>query len=184
MIKPDPRPIWLSLTDTLITEIKKRGYVFRKIEELVGERAYQTVKAGNQTESGNSVLSSLESQERPGRSGFRFFLARKLAATSFVTKAIEEQVTLEAFQSRPSFRFFVGLGLVLFSFVLGWPMVGLFSFLSAYLQNPAWLMVGPAFYGFSHLVWLFGMVLAGKDCIKYGHILLSWSLKRIVDRYQ
>jgi len=170
------------LTDKLITEIKKRGYVFGEIQALVDIGAYQTVKEGNQTESSISVLSWLESKKRPRRDGFRFLLARKLATTSYVTKAIEAQVTLEVFKTRPSFKFLVGVGLVLFSYVLGWPMVGLFSFLSAYLQDPAWLIGGPVFYGFSHLVWLFGMVLAGKDCLKYGHIMLSWFLKRIVER--
>jgi hypothetical protein len=65
---------------------------------------------------------------------------------------------------------------------LGWPMVGLFSVLSAYFQAPALLIVGPAFYGFSHLVWLFGIYLAGRDCIKYADIVLSWSLRKVVEK--
>ena len=171
------------LTDKLITEIKKRGYVFGDIQALVDIGAYQTAKEGN-GEPADFISFLPWVQEGRRRGGFQRFLACKLASTSYGRKAIKEQVTMEVFKTRPSFKFLVGLGLVLFSFVLGWPMVGLFSFLSAYLQNPAWLMVGPAFYGFSHLVWLFGMVLAGKDCLKYGHILLSWSLKRIVESYK
>jgi hypothetical protein len=61
-------------------------------------------------------------------------------------------------------------------------MVGLFSVLSAYFQAPILLMLGPAFYGFSHLVWMFGMYLAGRDCIKYADIVLSWSLRKAVQR--
>ncbi len=61
-------------------------------------------------------------------------------------------------------------------------MVGLFSVLSAYFQAPALLVLGPVFYGFSHLVWLFGMYLAGRDCIKYTDILLSWILLKAVQR--
>ena len=61
-------------------------------------------------------------------------------------------------------------------------MVGLFSVLSAYFQAPALLVLGPAFYGFSHLVWMFGMYLAGRDCIKYADIMLSWSLRKAVER--
>ena len=170
------------LIDELISEIKKRGYVFSEIQELVGAGAYQTAKKGNGSEPEISFPSCLESEEGGRRGGFQRFLARKLASTSYGRKAIKEPVTLEVFKTRPSFKFLVGVGLVLFSYVLGWPMVGLFSFLSAYLKNPALLMVGPAFYGFSHLVWLFGMVLAGQDCIKYGHIMLSWFLKRILEK--
>ncbi len=61
-------------------------------------------------------------------------------------------------------------------------MVGLFSALSAYFQAPVLLMFGPAFYGFSHLVWLFGMYLAGRDCMKYADIMLSWSLRKAVGK--
>jgi len=43
-------------------------------------------------------------------------------------------------------------------------------------------MLGPAFYGFSHLVWMFGMYLAGRDCIKYADIIVSWSLRKAVER--
>src|SRR4030043_1475601 len=170
------------LTDKLITEIKKKGYAFSEIQDLVGERAYQKAKKGNQSEAGISIPSWFESKEGRRQGGVRYFLAQKLASTAYVRKAIQEQVTLEVFKIRPSFKFLVGVSLVLFSYVLGWPMVGLFSFLSAYYQAPALLMVGPAFYGFSHLVWLFGMVLAGRDCIKYADIMLSWFLSKVVER--
>jgi peptidoglycan-N-acetylglucosamine deacetylase len=170
------------LTDRLITEIKKRGYLFVEMPALVNVGAYQTATEGNGSEPEICCPSGLETEEERRRGGFQRCLARKLASTSYGRKAIKEQVSLEVFKTRPSFKFLAGLSLVLFSYVLGWPMVGLFSFLSAYLQKPAWLLIGPAFLGFSHLVWLFGMVLAGQDCIKYGHIFLSWSLKRIVEK--
>ena len=108
------------------------------------------------------------------------FLARKLASNAYVRRAVEKKVTLEALKTSPSPKFFFGVGLVLFSYVLGWPMVGLFSVLSAYFQAPALLMLGPAFYGFSHLVWMFGMYLAGRDCIKYADIMLSWFLRKVL----
>ena len=60
-------------------------------------------------------------------------------------------------------------------------MVGLFSFLAAYFQAPSLLVVGPALYGVSHLIFLFGMYLAGRDCVKYVNILLSWGLREIVE---
>jgi hypothetical protein len=110
------------------------------------------------------------------------FLALKLASTNYVKRAIKEQVSLDAFKTSPSPRFLFGVGLILFSYVLGWPMVGLFSLLSAYYQTPALLMVGVGFYGFSHLVWLLGMYLAGHDSIKYVSIVLSWSLRKAVER--
>jgi hypothetical protein len=108
-------------------------------------------------------------------------LIQKVASTAYVRKAVEEQVTLDAFRARPAPKFLVGVGLVLFSYVLGWPMVGLFSLLAAYFQAPALLVVGPVSYGFSHLIFLLGMYLAGRDCIKYVDIALSWGLRKAVE---
>jgi hypothetical protein len=109
------------------------------------------------------------------------FVVKKLASTAYVRKAIKEQVTLEVFKARPTPKFRVGIGVVLFSYVLGWPMVGLFSFLAAYFQTPALLVAGPVFYGVSHLVFLFGMYLAGRDCLKYLDIVFSWGLRKAVE---
>jgi hypothetical protein len=61
-------------------------------------------------------------------------------------------------------------------------MVGLFAFLAAYFQNPGLLFGGPLSYGFSHLVFLFGMVLAGRDSLVYVEIFSLWSLRIFVER--
>jgi len=170
------------LTDELVTEIRARKYTFSELEELTGVRAYQIAEEVNMTESPIFIQSGHESGVGRQRGRFWRFLAQKIASTTYVRRAIKEQVTLNAFKTSSSPKFLFGVGLVLLSYVLGWPMVGLFSFLSAYFQAPALLMVGPAFYGFSHLVWLFGMYLAGRDSIKYADIVLSWSLRKVVER--
>jgi peptidoglycan/xylan/chitin deacetylase (PgdA/CDA1 family) len=168
------------LTDELVTKIKEREYTFSELEELTGVRAYQTTEQANMTEPTLSIQSwhVLEAGQQRGR--FWRFLARKLASTAYVRRAIEKQATLDTFKTPPSPRFLFGMGLVLFSFVLGWPMVALFSLLSAYSHAPALLLLGSAFYVFSHLVWLFGTYLAGRDCIKYANMILSWGLRKIV----
>jgi len=170
------------LTDELVTKIKERRYTFSDLEELTGIRPYQTAAAENMAEPASVIRPWHESETGQKRSRLWRFLARKLASSAYVRRAVEKEVTLDALKTSPSPRFFVGLGLVLFSYVLGWPMVGLFSFLSAYFQAPVLLMLGPAFYGFSHLVWMFGMYLAGRDCIKYADILVSWSLRKVVEK--
>lgn len=170
------------LIDELVTEIKDREYTFGGLEELTGVRAYQTTEGMSVTEPSPSVLSWDESEASQRRGKFRRFLARKLVSIAYVRRAIEEQVTLDAFKNPPSPRFLFGLGLVLFSFVLGWPMVALFSFLSAYFRAPALLLLGPAFYAFSHLVWLFGTYFSGRDCIKYANIILRWGLRKVLEK--
>lgn len=170
------------LTDELVTKIKERAYTFSELEELTGVRAYQTNEGMTITEPTPLILSPHESETGQQRGRFCRFLAKKLASTAYVRKAIEKQVTLDAFKISPSPKFLLGVGLVFFSYILGWPMVGLFSFLSAYSHAPALLMLGPAFYGFSHLVWMLGMYLAGRNCIKYADIILSWTLRKAVER--
>ncbi len=168
------------LTDELVTKIKDREYTFGELEELTGVRAYQTTKGINITEPSPSILSCDESGAGQRRGKFRRFLAQKLASTAYVRRAIEEQVTLDTFKLPPSPRFLFGIGLVAFSFVIGWPMVALFSVLSAYSHTPALLLLGSAFYVFSHLVWLFGTYLAGRDGMKYANMILRWGLRKVI----
>ena len=105
-----------------------------------------------------------------------------LASTAAGRRAIREQSDLTAFKGHPSARFLTGVGVILFSYVLGWPMVGLFGFLAAYLQAPDLLVCGPVFYGFSHLVFLAGMFLAGRESLRYVEIFSLWSLRMLVER--
>jgi len=170
------------LTDELVTKIKERNYAFGDLEELTGIRAYQTAEEVKMTEPALMIQSWHESEVGQKRSRFWQFLARKLAASAYVRRAVETEVTLDALKVSPSPKFFFGMGLVLFSFVLGWPMVALFSALSAYFQAPALLILGPAFYGFSYLVWMFGMYLAGRDCMRYADIMLSWGLRKVMKK--
>jgi peptidoglycan/xylan/chitin deacetylase (PgdA/CDA1 family) len=170
------------LTEELVTKIKEQNYSFSDVEKLTGIKAYQTADGVNMIKPAPLIRSLQESGVGQKRRGFWRFLARKLASSAYVRRAVEKEVTLDALKTSPSPKFFFGVGLVLFSYVLGWPMVGLFSVLSAYFQAPALLMLGPAFYGFSHLVWMFGMYLAGRDCIKYADIILSWSLRKAIER--
>jgi peptidoglycan/xylan/chitin deacetylase (PgdA/CDA1 family) len=170
------------LTHELVTKIKEREYTFSELKELTGVRAYQTTEGADMTEPALFIQSWHEPEAGQLRERFWRLLAQKLASTAYVKRAIKNQVTLDAFKTSPSPRVLLGLGLVLFSFVLGWPMVGLFSVLSAYFHAPALLMLGPVFYGFSHLVWMFGMYLAGRNCIKYADIMFSWCLRKAVEK--
>jgi len=170
------------LTDELVTKIKEQKYTFSELEELTGIRAYQITVGANKPELTPPTLSGNESVVEQKRGGFWPFLAQKLVSTAYVRRAVKQEVPSDFFKTSPSPRFLFGVGLVLFSFVLGWPMVALFGLLSAHFQAPVLLILCPVFYGFSHLVWIFGMYLAGRGCIKYIDILLSWSLRRALEK--
>jgi hypothetical protein len=169
------------LTDKLVSEIKARHYAFSGLDELIGMGAYQMAEGESTADSSQFIPSRQDSGEIRQGGGVWIFVAQRLASTAYVRKAIKEKATLDAFKARPTPKFLAGVSVVLFSYVLGWPMVGLFSFLAAYFQTPALLVVGPVSYGFSHLVFLFGMYLAGRDCIKYLDIAISWGLRKAVE---
>jgi peptidoglycan/xylan/chitin deacetylase (PgdA/CDA1 family) len=170
------------LIDELVTKIKEREYTFSDLEELTGISAYQTAGGVNAKEPSPLTQSWHEASAGQKRGRFWQFLARRLASSAYVRSALEKEVTLDALKSSPSPKFFFGVGLVLFSYVLGWPMVGLSSVLSVYFQAPVLLVLGPVFYGFSHLVWLLGMYLAGRDCMRYTDVILKWSLRKALGK--
>jgi len=99
-------------------------------------------------------------------------LLNKIAQTPFVRKAIEDNADLSAFREKPSFRVLAGVFAIAFSYILGWPMIGLMGFASLKTGNPWFTIIGgPAFYGLSHLVFMAGMILSG---IEYSMIFLRW----------
>ena len=97
---------------------------------------------------------------------------QKIAATSFVRSAIEDQADLSAFKEKPSPKVFAGLLAIIVSYIIGWPAVAALGVLSIKLHEP-WLVVvgGPVTYGLSHLVFLLGMYLCGAV---YSLIFLRW----------
>jgi len=97
---------------------------------------------------------------------------KKLARTRYVRSAIKEKADLSAFRQRPSLRIIAGISAIALSYVIGWPAVSLFAFLSIYFGQPLIVVIGgPLIYGISHLVFLLGMHLAGA---KYTRIFFRW----------
>lgn len=111
-----------------------------------------------------------------------FYLSR----TRSVRSAIAERADLSAFHRRPNPKVIVGLAVIAFSYVIGWPLIALLGILSVHYHNAAIVAVGgPVAYGISHLVFLLGMVLAGA---KYSRIFLRWAvcqgMTRMMTRYR
>jgi hypothetical protein len=99
----------------------------------------------------------------------------QLAATGYVRRAIEEQADLSAFKQRPSLRVVAGVGAILFSYVIGWPLIAALGAVSIHLNRPLVVAVGgPVAYGLSHLVFLLGMYLAGAE---YSMIFFRWATR-------
>ncbi len=105
---------------------------------------------------------------------------RRLGATRFVRSAIDEQANLDAFKEKPTPAILLGVFAIIMSFLLGWPAVAALGVLSVKLKTP-WIAVigGPLTYGFSHLVFLFGMYLSGTV---YSLIFCRWLARVTMER--
>jgi hypothetical protein len=105
-------------------------------------------------------------------------VAQRAARIPFVRSAIEDEADLSAFKQPPTLRILAGVGAIILSYVIGWPLISLLAAASVYAREPLIVGIGgPLAYGLSHLVFLLGMALAGAE---YTHIFLRWSARKAV----
>jgi len=105
----------------------------------------------------------------------RMNLIKRIAETDYVRAAIADKADLNAFKQKPSVRTILGIAIIGFSYIIGWPAIGALGALSVYLKRPLLLAVGgPVLYGLSHLVFMAGMYLAGAE---YTKIFLRWATR-------
>ena len=107
-------------------------------------------------------------------------IIKKFAETKYARSAIADKADLSAFKKKPSVRVWVGISTIAFSYIIGWPAVGVLGALSIYLEKPLIVAIGgPLTYGLSHLVFMLGMYLAGAD---YTRIFLRWATRVSVEK--
>jgi hypothetical protein len=105
---------------------------------------------------------------------------KNLVQKQFFQRILQEELDLRCLKRKPTAREQFGIALVLFSYVIGWPAVAFFGFLSLYLKQPLVLIIGgPLTYGTAHVVFLVGMYIAGKD---YAMIFMKWSIKKACEK--
>ena len=113
-------------------------------------------------------------------------LASRLARTRFVRTAMEgETADLRALRCKPSPAVIVGVALIGFSYIIGWPAVALLGILAAHFRNAAIVVVGgPLTYALSHLVFMVGAYYAGN---RYAPIFLRCAaravMRKLLERY-
>jgi CHASE2 domain-containing sensor protein len=109
-------------------------------------------------------------------------LVTRLSARPYVRAAILDEADLSAFRERPTVRVIAGVALILFSYVVAWPLISVLGAASLYLRQPLIVAIGgPAAYGLSHLIFILGMYLSGA---KYTAIFLRWATRMAVVRLQ
>jgi hypothetical protein len=113
-------------------------------------------------------------------------LVARLARTRFVRAAMaEEAADRDALRGKPSPAVIVGIALIGFSYIIGWPAVALLGVLAAHFKRAALLVVGgPLVYGLSHVVFMVGMYFAGN---RYAPVFLRCAaravIRRLLERY-
>ncbi len=104
----------------------------------------------------------------------------RIADTDYVRSALSDKADLSAFKEKPSIRVILGVSAIAFSYIISWPAIGALGALSVHLGSPLLIIVGgPLLYGLSHLVFIFGMYLAGA---KYSKIFLRWATRIAVEK--
>jgi hypothetical protein len=94
-------------------------------------------------------------------------IALRPAQTAYVRDALENPADLRQIRVRPTWRMIAGLGLVGFSYLIGWPAVAVLGILAAFFRKPLIVVVGgPVTYGLSHIVFLVGAWLAGASYVR------------------
>jgi hypothetical protein len=116
--------------------------------------------------------------------GIRGRIVARLARIRFVREAMEENVDLPALRAvlrkKPTPRVWAGLGLVAFSYIIGWPAVGLLALIADYMREPLVIVVGgPVTYGLSHVVFWIGSWFAGA---RYVIIIRHWATRRFIEK--
>lgn len=105
---------------------------------------------------------------------------KNLVQKQFFQRILQEELDLRCLKRKPTAREQFGIALVLFSYVIGWPAVAFFGFLSLYLKQPLVLIIGgPLIYGTAHVVFLVGMYIVGKD---YATLFMKWSIKKACEK--
>ena len=109
-------------------------------------------------------------------------LGRQLVRLRGVRRAVLERADLGAFRERPTPRLILGVSLILLSSLMGWPAVVVAGWLAvAYEDAILFFLGGPVVYGLSWVVWGLGILIAGRDAVRYGHIFVRWWLRRVAE---
>jgi len=104
-------------------------------------------------------------------------IAARLAKTKYVREALEDTTDLKSLRIQQSPRMIMGLILIGFSYIIGWPAVAAFGILAVYFREPLIVVIGgPVIYGISHVVFLIGAWLAGA---KHARFLMRYATKVI-----
>jgi len=102
------------------------------------------------------------------------------AQKEFCRAAVNDRADLSVFKEKLSATVIIGLILITISYLLGIPAVFIVGGIAAWLKNPTFGVIGiPLIYGFSWLLLMLGLYLAGP---KYGKAFSRWTVRVILEK--
>ncbi len=107
--------------------------------------------------------------------------ARKLEQTKFGQKSLTKPDGLSILKQQPGARVYVGLVLLVMSFLISLPVLAFLTYLSVKLTKPIIIAVGgPVVFILVHIMFGVGVYLAGNN---YALEMLHWATKRFLHKY-
>ena len=109
------------------------------------------------------------------------YFARRLAQTKFGQKSLTKPDGLSILKQQPGARVYVGLVLLVMSFLISLPVLAFLTYLSVKLTKPIIIAVGgPVVFILVHIMFGVGVYLAGQN---YAIEVLQWATKRFLQKY-
>jgi hypothetical protein len=107
-------------------------------------------------------------------------MAQGIAKTRFARNALNEDADLGVLREKPSAKVLFGVFLMLMSYIVGWPMIGLLGALSLYWEEPLMIALGgPILFFVAHAAFLAGLYLAGG---RYVMPVIRWATRVVLQK--
>ena len=108
-------------------------------------------------------------------------MARKIILTSFGQKALARPDGLSILKQKPTKRVYLGLFLIMMSYILGLTALAYLSYVAITMGKPLIIAVCGIFgFLFVHILFGVGIYLAGQN---YASSVLLWATKRFLQKY-
>lgn len=108
--------------------------------------------------------------------------ARRLEKSKFGQKSLTKSEGLSILKQQPGIRVYVGIILMVMSYLLGLPVLTFLSYQSVKLSKPMTIAVGgPIAFLIVHVMFGVGVYLAGRN---YAVEMLQWATKRFLQKYK
>ena len=107
--------------------------------------------------------------------------AQWLGQTKFGQNSLAKPDELSVFKQNPGLKFYVGLILIISSFLISLPALAFLSYLSVELDSALIIAIGgPAVFIIVHIIFAIGVYLSGKN---YALEILQHITKKFLQKY-